>query len=229
MIVDKADPRQSHPSREGTGLLLDTFLPRWDFRERHSRVIPAPPQAVWEAMKDVTLAEMPVAGTLFALRSLPARVAGKPGLPRLADQPVLAQLPDSGFVMLAEKPGEELVVGLIAQMWKLRGQTVRIRKGAEFLAFERPGFVKAAMNFHVSDGLSGTRLETETRVLATNTGARRGFGRYWLLIRPASGLIRRIWLRAIAHRATQARPSDQPVRRAAWRRTEVRPRGRRRR
>lgn len=202
MIVDKADPRQSHPSRDGTGLLLDTFLPRWDFRERHSRVIPAPPQAVWEAMKDVTLAEMPVAGTLFALRSLPARLTGKPGLPRVADQPVLVQLPDAGFVMLAEEPGEELVVGLIAQMWKLRGETVQTRNGAEFLAFGRRGFVKAAMNFHLSESAAGTRLQTETRVLATDPGARRGFGRYWLLIRPASGLIRRIWLRAIAHRAT---------------------------
>ena len=89
-------------------------------------------------------------------------------------------------------------------MWKRRGETAEIKDGAEFLAFERAGFVKAAMNFRLSDSGAGTRLETETRVLATDAGARRGFRRYWLVIRPASGLIRRIWLRAIARRATQA-------------------------
>ena len=113
---------------------------------------------------------------------------------------MLAQLPES-FVRLAEDPRRELVFGVIAQMWKRHAETAEIRDGAEFLAFQRAGFVKAAMNFRLSDSGAG---DTETRVLATDAGARRGFGRYWLLIRPASGLIRRIWLRAIARRATQA-------------------------
>ena len=184
--------------------LLDTFLPRHDFGERHSRVIAAPREAVWEAIESVTLAEMPVVGALFALRSLPARLSGRPGLPRLGDQPVLRQLPESGFATLAEAPGQELVVGLIDQMWKRGVETAEIKDGRDFLAFERAGFVKAAMNFLLTDTGSGTRLETETRVLATDAAARKGFGRYWLVIGPASGLIRRIWLRAIARRATQA-------------------------
>jgi Protein of unknown function (DUF2867) len=202
------EPNTGHRPRseDDTRALLDTFLPRYDFRERHSRVIAAPRQVVWDAIKDVTLAEMPVAGLLFALRSLPARLTGKSGLPRAGDRPVIAQLPDSGFATLAEAPGQELVVGLIAQMWKLRGETVRIRNGADFLAFERTGFVKAAMNFHLSDSANGTRLATETRVLATDTAARTGFGRYWLVIRPFSGLIRRLWLWAIARRATRHAP-----------------------
>ena len=93
---------------------------------------------------------------------------------------------------------------LIDQMWKRRGKTAEINDGAEFLASDRAGFVKAAMNFGLSEHGPRTLLETETRVLATDAAARKGLERYWLLIRPASGLIRRIWLRASARRATRA-------------------------
>jgi hypothetical protein len=57
-----------------------------------------------------------------------------------------------------------------------------------------------AANFRVSGG----RLTTETRVLLTDQRSRRAFGRYWLLIQPFSGLIRRQWLAAVTRRASQA-------------------------
>ena len=41
----------------------------------------------------------------------------------------------------------------------------------------------------------------EPRVHATDTAARRAFARYWTVIRPGSGFIRRMWLRAIKRRA----------------------------
>ena len=47
----------------------------------------------------------------------------------------------------------------------------------------------------------GARLETETRVLLTDAGARRCFGAYWVVVRPFSGLIRRRWLHAAKQRA----------------------------
>ena len=182
--------------------MLDTFLPRYHVHERHSRFVAAPRRAVWEAIERVTIAEMPLAGALFALRSLPARLSGRPTPPRVAHQPLLGHLLHSGFVRLGEDSERELVLGVIGQMWKPRGEMVEIEGAADFLAFERAGFVKAAMNFRLSDERAGTWLETETRVLATDPHARSAFGRYWLVIRPASGLIRRIMLRAIARRAS---------------------------
>jgi hypothetical protein len=56
-----------------------------------------------------------------------------------------------------------------------------------------------AANFRIREG----ELTTETRVLLTDERSRRAFGRYWLLIRPFSGLIRRRWLAAIVCRANQ--------------------------
>ncbi len=63
-----------------------------------------------------------------------------------------------------------------------------------------PGRAKMAVNFWASAG----ELTTETRARLTDQPSRRAFSRYWLLIRPFSGLIRRQWLAAIARRASHA-------------------------
>ena len=162
------------------------------------------PLRVDQALEAVTLAEMPLVPLLFAVRSLPARLAGRQSLPRARDEPLLAQFLAAGFTLLVEDPGRELAVGVVAQMWERGGRTARIRDAAEFTSFDHPGFVKVAMNFRLVEQHGGTRVETETRVLATDAASRRGFVRYWRLIRPFSGAIRRSWLRAIARRAEQA-------------------------
>jgi hypothetical protein len=46
-----------------------------------------------------------------------------------------------------------------------------------------------------------TLVTVETRISGTDATARRVFGRYWLIIRSPSGLIRRSWLAAIDRRA----------------------------
>ena len=60
----------------------------------------------------------------------------------------------------------------------------------------------AAMNFLVTaDGRGGSNISTETRVYAGTKRAGRRFALYWRVIRPGSGFIRRMWLRAIRRRA----------------------------
>jgi hypothetical protein len=181
--------------------LLEGLLPRYDFNEAHARVVAAPPDRVFEAVKAVTLEEMPLVRLLFALRSLPARLAGGRGLPRAKGTPLFTRMVDLGYTVLAEDPGREVVAGVVAQMWKRGGQAASIADGGEFVAFDRVGYVKVAMNFLLVEEDGGTRIETETRVLATDANSRKGFARYWRLIRPGSGAIRRALLRAIARRA----------------------------
>jgi hypothetical protein len=41
---------------------------------------------------------------------------------------------------------------------------------------------------------------TETRVLATDDGARQAFTRYWRVVYPGSALIRVLWLDAVERR-----------------------------
>jgi hypothetical protein len=184
------------------GSRLDALLPRYDFTKRQARVIGREPRAVYDAFKALTLRETPVSRLLFAVRSLPARLAGRRGLPSQSGVPLLDQFLDSGFVLLVDVPGEELAAGEISQMWRRGGRMVIPSGREEFVAFAEPGFVKAVLTFRFIGRGDGTTLaETETRVAATDPTARRGFGRYWLLIRGFSGLIRRDWLRAVARRA----------------------------
>jgi hypothetical protein len=67
-----------------------------------------------------------------------------------------------------------------------------------------------AFDFNVEDAGGGwSTLSTETRVLATDDATRRGMGRYWRLIVPGSGLLRRQWLDGIKRRA-EGSPALRP-------------------
>jgi hypothetical protein len=188
---------------------LDDLLPKWDFRERHGRVTAAPAKDVYAAIGAVTLAEMPLVRVLFEVRSLPARLGGGRRLPSRRGEPLLAQMLDFGFTVLAEKPGVEIVFGGVARMWKRGGGLVPVGGAEEFRTFHRAGYVKVAINFVIRAHAGLTSIDTETRVLATDAASRRGFRRYWLVIRPGSGAIRRTWLRAIARRAERSVPAPR--------------------
>jgi hypothetical protein len=181
---------------------LAELLPAYDFNEVHVRWVEAPPERVYQAIKNVTAGEMPMVRLLFAIRSLPGTLTGKGGLPAAKDKSLYQQMVGFGFTVLDEQPGRELVVGIVDQAWKVDGgETVPIRGAEDFLAFAEPGFIKAAMSFELAEQGGGTHLRTETRVQATDRSTRRKFGRYWRLIRPGSGAIRRSWLRAAKRRA----------------------------
>jgi hypothetical protein len=107
------------------------------------------------------------------------------------------------LVPLAEAPGDR-VLGLVGRPWKPNGQLVPVAGADDFAAFDRPGWVRAAIDFRVAPARGGTRLETETRIAATDAGARRRFTWYWRVVRPGSALIRRDILRAIRRRAEEA-------------------------
>ena len=58
------------------------------------------------------------------------------------------------------------------------------------------------MDFRIEQAaLAMCVVTTETRVFATDEATRKKFALYWWTIRLGSGLIRRMWLRAIRRRA----------------------------
>jgi hypothetical protein len=166
-------------------VLLNDFLPEWDVDERHEVLAPIPPDRAYQAVKELDLSRSRLIRTLFAVR----------GLPR-GNSLTFERLTDVGFVVLAEDPPTEIVLGLIGQFWKMRGG-LKTFEAAEFVSFADPGFVKAAWNFHVAPTEGGSTVSTETRVAATDDTSRRAFSRYWFFIGPFSGLIRREALRLI--------------------------------
>ena len=189
-------------------MLLEEIVPEYDFGEVHEVRIFAPPEGVLGAVKLVGLGEMPLVRMLFALRSIPAYVAGKRGLPTSKTDSLYGQMLDFGFVSIGEEPGREMVCGGIRQMFRVSGGlTPHFRDAAEFVAFREPGYAKVAMNFSARPLESGSELRTETRVVATDAASRGRFGRYWRLIQPGSALVRRGWLTAAKRRAEHATPA----------------------
>jgi len=109
-----------------------------------------------------------------------------------------------GAVELVDTPGEGVVFGLTGQFWRLRGgqDLGRPRTAEAFLAYDRPDACKAVIDFRIAELDRGRcRLSTETRVHVADPAARRAFRRYWLVVRPFSGITRILFLRAVRSRA----------------------------
>ncbi len=188
------------------GSRLDAIVPAWQFAEQHELRIHATPSRVMEEVRRVTAREIALFRLLAWIRSprppwqaAPASILAPP-----ADAPILEVALRSGFVLLAEDPGREIVFGSLV----VRPHRLGRPPSPEDFSRAEPGWARAVMNFRVSeDGGGWTRLTTETRVFATDGGARRRFAAYWRLIYPGSSLIRVTWLRAIRARA-EAPPSS---------------------
>lgn len=173
---------------------LDEFLPAYEFSERHRLAIDAPPAEVDRALRSVSLEEIPVARALWAVRRL-GRPYGDEGQPF-----VEGALKNS--VVLDDVAGEGIMLGLTGQFWRFRGGNggPRPRTREEFVTYASPDACKAVIDFRIEPPF----LTTETRVHVADPAARRKFARYWLLIRPFSGLTRILFLRAAKRRAEAA-------------------------
>ena len=169
-------------------MLLDETLPLWHHRERHARHVDAPPERVFQAIRELTVADAPLGQVLMRLRGIRADV----------HRPLFDEMHGIGFGVDAVARNKEIVFAAVGKPWRLRGGGARPRVD-DFREFAEPGYAKMALNF----AFDGDTLSTETRVLLTDEASRRAFRRYWLLIRPFSGLIRRLWLRAIERRARE--------------------------
>ena len=102
--------------------------------------------------------------------------------------------------MLDDVRGEGIVLGLTGQLWRILGgerDPARPTTAEEFLAYDRPDTCKAVIDFRIGPKI----LSTETRVHVADPASRRKFRRYWFVIRPFSGLIRILLLRAARRRA----------------------------
>ena len=153
---------------------LDAFLPKYEFSTRHVVTVAVDPVRADRALREVTFKEVPLVRALLLARGL--------GL-RRAEDTVLASIVPRATV-LEDVPGEGVVLTLSGQFWRLRG------RGPEAPA-------TAVIDFRALPG----SLATETRVHISDPVSRRKFGHYWRIVRPFSGLIRMVVLRAAKRRA----------------------------
>jgi hypothetical protein len=173
--------------------LIDRVMPAWDFREHHRRPLGASPDAAFAALPRVDLARSPFVAPLFAIRSLPMRA--KRDRPALVAG-TLANFFASGFVRLIEEPPRGFVLGSIGQFWRSTGG-LHPFEPATFATDRTPGCARLALAFEFVEREGGCLAMTETRICCNDGAAFRRMLAYWILIRPASGLIRREMLRLL--------------------------------
>jgi hypothetical protein len=193
--------------------LLDELLPvaAADAAERHATHVRAAPAEVLRALWSADLAG-PASRALLALRLLPAAIAGsadaRTRLRGLRGERALT-LDDfrrAGFTVIGQREGHEVVLGLTGRFWSPSGGLVPT-DARTWAAGPPAGTAQAAWSFRVTPAADGaTLLDTETRVRCADEATRRAFARYWLVVRPFSGLLRRAMLRAVRREAERAGP-----------------------
>jgi hypothetical protein len=167
---------------------IDAFLPRYDVNEIHSITIAGRPEAVDRAIRSLDFSRSPVIRSLFRLRGMSSASIR------------LDRLPQSGFILLSDHPGQSLVLGLVGRFWLPTGQLMTVAP-EDFHAVAPAGCAKAAWDFVIEETRPGhVRLSTETRVRCMDARSRKRFMLYWRVIGPFSAWIRREMLRGIKAR-----------------------------
>jgi hypothetical protein len=196
-------------------LLLDQFLPRYDFAVAHAEVLRVPPAECLQAASEVDLFRAPLVRALLDFRALPQRLADslrrRSGAAAPAASRATFRLKDMvniGWILLGETPGSEMVLGQVSRPWKATAtSTDPPMTSQRFVSFDSPGFAKIATSLRVDPyGGRSCVLTMETRVAVTDDASRLRFRRYWLLVGPFSDLIRRTTIRRLAR--DLRRPAD---------------------
>jgi hypothetical protein len=181
--------------------LLHRYLPEFQFSETHDITIHAKAGAVLDAALQVDLSDDLLVATLLKIRGLPARLRSAFGRPAGPD--TWRGFGLRNFVPLGRDADREVAYGLIGQFWQSAGGLVSVAGPDAFASYREPGVAKLVMNFSVEPDGEATRLVTQTRVHCPDAVSRRRFTPYWLLIRPASGFIRRRALKRVKALAEQ--------------------------
>jgi len=191
-------------SLEGRSL-IDKVLPDHDLSAAYETRIVAPASAVYQCLLRADFSELRLVRLLMTVRS------GK----RLPRSPVPGNLRQrvqaAGFVILAEVPNEELLIGVAGRFWRPDGGRCTDLTADDFAGFSRPGYAKVAWNFKLrADSPEGTFLSTETRIKCFGSAALWKFRIYWGLIGPFSGFIRKAILKHVKAKAESTLlPADE--------------------
>lgn len=174
-------------------MLIDEFLPRYDVDARYQINVLASFSEAYSAARSLDMCNSKIVRWLYRFRGLPQSDFTLDGMLKW------------GFVLLADRPSQELVFGLIGRFWTPTPKIQRINADA-FTAFNKPGFAKAVGNIaFIAQRDGSVRVTTETRVHCLDHASRQRFFMYWLLISPFSGIIRKEWLRLIKQKAENLR------------------------
>lgn len=179
------------PSAES---LIAERMPRYALRQIDRMAVAAAPADAYAAARNVDMYRIPFVRGLFELRIAPDRLVAwlrrEPYAANLSSRIEDIARPGSGFLVLGEVPGREVVVGSIGKFWQPTIEFAQVA-AAEFKDFAQPGYGKLAWCIRVDPRAGGGSWVTvELRVGATDPRSLVRFKRYWALIGRFSHAIR---------------------------------------
>ena len=201
---DEPSIRSAETLADAEPSALDLLLPSYDAVERHSILVNSAPDTVYRAVLTTDLGRPLPVRLLMGLRAVPAALTDPAAAWRRLRGPAspvtVRTIAGYDFALLADRPGKELVLGIVGRFWRPSGCIVPTdpRRFREPLA---PGLARAAWNFSISADGATSRLATETRVECADEAARRSFLRYWRVVQPFSGILRKVMLNNIRRTA----------------------------
>jgi hypothetical protein len=173
-------------------MLEDEFLPTYDVSDAVAVTVHADRETAYTALMDVDLIELgrrrPLVGALGALRMLPEIAAQllhgemPPAAPQHLRLRETSQMPASGggWILLAERPGEAIALGLVGKFWRPVIEYAQVAPG-DFTDFAEPGYAKTiyVLSARALGERGQTLLTAVMRTATTDEHARRWFRRYW--------------------------------------------------
>jgi hypothetical protein len=187
--------------------LVDRFIPKYEVREVHQTRVEAPADVTFLAAHDLDLRRSTIVRAMFTGREL---LMGGEHAKREHAPGFLAEVLSLGWRVLAEEPGQELVIGAVTQPWKADVEFLGLGP-EEFATFRQPGYAKVVWTFAVKPvGNKASIFSTETRVVTTDPESRSRFRRYWSIFSPGILLIRYETLRLVRREAERL-AAPQPI------------------
>lgn len=199
--------RPPAPAEDEVDPLLDVFMPKYDVAERHRLDVAAPAEATFGALMEMDLEQSLIVRAVFKGREL--MMGAAPGMKPRA-RTLVDATKELGWVVLAEMPGHEIVMGAVTRPWE-PNVVFRGIPPEHFAAFNEPDYVKIAWTLR-ADAISpfSSIARSETRAAATDASARRKFRWYWARFSAGIVLIREMSMRIVKKEAERrARPAGQ--------------------
>lgn len=165
-------------------------LPNPRHTEVHRIFVKAGPKKAWETVRHFDMDTIPWVRLLFDIRLLPDRLRGlqptktdrRLGVDQIAEN-------GTGFMIVHETPGKEVVVASVGQFWHLHIPFATVEP-ADFKSFRTPGYGKLAWAFAVEPYLTGSTISLELRTTATDEDSWQKLNSYYQIIGIGSRLIR---------------------------------------
>jgi hypothetical protein len=170
-------------------MLIDDLMPTFEFGDVQKTDVKAASDAVFRAVKTFDMAESTTIRWLFKMRGIPT------------SNLTLKDFEKANLKVLAEKPNEEIVLGLAGEFKSLTSG-LRDLPPDKFRAFNDAGFIKACWNFAVTEiGNNKSRVTTEIRIIGTDAASVAKVKNVWGLVKPPTAMISKEILKLIKNQA----------------------------